>query len=336
MKHLRLALVALSVFALVACNDDDDDNNDEANATITNLLAINNIQTQQAVATNVPNTLTSQGFTALVNAVVAQNLAATLSSGTFTVFAPTDAAFGALSSVPSNLDQVLLYHVTPGALEATDVLGAASTGLTMANSSGDSVIIDLVGSTAYINEARITRTDISASNGVIHEIDRVISPPVSVVDTLSSRGYTTLVDLVVRADSLNSSLNLATTLNGTAGLTVFVPTNAAFAAAGITNVALLTDQQVLDLVPTVLYHVVNAGSGSGVKASAAVAAGAVGTLNTGRSVTVTINSSGAPVVQGETNTPGISLINIPATNSSVIHVIDAVLLPATPPPAANG
>ncbi len=100
--------------------------------------------------------------------------------GPFTVFAPNDEAFAklpegtieALLADPETLAQILLYHVVPGALEATDVLSRNQ----LKTLNGARAAISSGSSGAFIDDARIIATDIFTSNGVIHEIDAVILP----------------------------------------------------------------------------------------------------------------------------------------------------------------
>ena len=121
-------------------------------------------------------------FSTLVAAVKAAGLAETLSSeGPFTVFAPTNAAFAKLPAgtvenllKPENKEQlvaILTYHVVPGKVMAADVVGLTSAptvnGKTLTVNASDGV---------KINNATVTATDISGSNGVIHVIDTVILP----------------------------------------------------------------------------------------------------------------------------------------------------------------
>ena len=101
---------------------------------------------------------------------------------TFTVFAPTDAAFAALPAgtvedllKPENKDKlvaVLTYHVVPGKVMSTDL----TEGMTAATVQGANVTITLDGG-AKVNGAVISSPDVEASNGVIHVIDSVILPP---------------------------------------------------------------------------------------------------------------------------------------------------------------
>ncbi len=124
-------------------------------------------------------------FQTLLAAAEAAGLADALATGEgpFTVFAPTDAAFGALGAdtiesllQPANrgkLARILQYHVVPGRVYASDVLGGASAG-TLAN---ETVRVGLDSGSLRVNDANIVATDIEASNGVIHVIDSVLLPP---------------------------------------------------------------------------------------------------------------------------------------------------------------
>lgn len=127
-------------------------------------------------------------FSVLVEAVAAARLGATLSgAGPFTVFAPTDAGFVAalaelglskpqlLSS--SGLGSILTYHVVSGNVRAADVV-ALPKPATVATVQGGSFSVgaDLTLTDALGRSASLVATDVMASNGVIHVIDKVILP----------------------------------------------------------------------------------------------------------------------------------------------------------------
>ena len=102
--------------------------------------------------------------------------------GPFTVFAPTDAAFaklpeGTVESLlkPENRDKlvaILTYHVVPGEVTAADVVKLSEAKTV----NGQDVAITVADSGVRINDANVIKTDIDASNGVIHVIDTVILP----------------------------------------------------------------------------------------------------------------------------------------------------------------
>ena len=122
-------------------------------------------------------------FSTLAAALDAAGLIETLKGdGPFTVFAPTDEAFaklpeGTVESLlkPENRDQliaVLTYHVVPGKVKAKQVVTLDSA--TTVN--GADVTISVADNGVQVDNANVIKTDIAASNGVIHVIDAVILP----------------------------------------------------------------------------------------------------------------------------------------------------------------
>ena len=130
------------------------------------------------------HTASSAGsFSTLIAAVDAAGLTKTLmGEGPFTVFAPTDEAFSKLPDgtvedllKPENRDKlttILTYHVVPGKVMAADVVKLKSATTVQ----GQDIKIDVDMGTVMIDNARVVKTDIAASNGVIHVIDSVILP----------------------------------------------------------------------------------------------------------------------------------------------------------------
>lgn len=126
---------------------------------------------------------TVEGFSTLVSLVDQQGLTETLRGADggdgYTVFVPTNAAFEALSTVPSGdaLTNTLLYHVVPatvgsGALSDGQVVGTAYAGHDFTvNIDGSVTLTDEAG-----NTVNVTLTDVSAANGIIHVIDAVLIP----------------------------------------------------------------------------------------------------------------------------------------------------------------
>ena len=121
-------------------------------------------------------------FSTLVTALQAADLVGALQAeGPFTVFAPTDDAFAAVPSDVLNtllgdvdlLTQVLTYHVVPGRVFSTDVVGLTSA--TTLN--GAAVSISVENGMVMIDGATVVATDVQGTNGVIHVIDAVILPP---------------------------------------------------------------------------------------------------------------------------------------------------------------
>lgn len=113
-------------------------------------------------------------FTMLAGALTSADLVSALQGpGPFTVFAPTDAAFEALASVPSGdaLKNVLLYHVVEGAVGSGNLVAGAVPTLLMSKS----LTVDL-SSGVKINDATVTKANILTKNGIIHVIDKVLVP----------------------------------------------------------------------------------------------------------------------------------------------------------------
>ena len=166
MIHWFRRLTALFAFAmLAACGGGDDD-----------VAPRNIVQTAQGDAR----------FSILVEAVVAADLAGTLSApGPFTVFAPTNDAFAALLQElgvtkeqlladKALLTQVLTYHVVSGRVPRAQV--PVGTPITTVQGQTFTIDSNLAITDQRGRTARITTTDLLASNGVIHVIDRVILP----------------------------------------------------------------------------------------------------------------------------------------------------------------
>jgi len=133
---------------------------------------------------NIVDTAVAAGqFKTLAAALGAAGLVDTVKgAGPFTVFAPTDAAFAKLPAgtvenllKPENkaqLTAILTYHVVPGKVMAADVVKLKEAKTV----NGKMLQVKVNGSDVMINDAKVTSTDIVASNGVIHVIDSVVLP----------------------------------------------------------------------------------------------------------------------------------------------------------------
>jgi uncharacterized surface protein with fasciclin (FAS1) repeats len=149
------------------------------------LMAVATRQVAAAASQDIVQTAVAAGsFKTLAQALAAADLVKTLEGpGPFTVFAPTDEAFarlppGTLETLlkPENkarLQRILTYHVVPGRVMAADV-----SKMTAAQAvSGDTIAIAVRNGAVTVDKAHVVKTDIAASNGVIHVIDAVILPP---------------------------------------------------------------------------------------------------------------------------------------------------------------
>ena len=282
------------------------------------------VPTQQS-NTVVDVIVNSDDHTLLEAAVIEAGLAEALSGdGPFTVFAPTDDAIVALTeelgisaedllALP-NLGEILQYHVVAAAAFSTDL----SDGQSIATLLGEEVTVTVNQNGVMINNAMVTVADIAADNGVVHVIDAVLLPPpaeTTVVDIIvESELHTILEAAVIAAD-------LATTLSGEGPFTVFAPTDAAFealmAALGVSVEDLL---EYPELTNVLLGHVV-----AGQALASDLSDGQQITTLLDADVVVSITADGVFINQAQ-----VIVADVTAGNG-VVHVIDAVLLPPTPP-----
>ena len=147
-------------------------------------VAFGGFQSAAAQSKDIVDTAVAAGsFKTLAKALAAADLVKTLKGeGPFTVFAPTDEAFaklpaGTLENLlkPENKEQlqrILTYHVVPGKVMAKDVTKMKSAKAV----SGDTITIKVSDGTVMVDDAKVVKTDIAASNGVIQVIDSVIMP----------------------------------------------------------------------------------------------------------------------------------------------------------------
>jgi uncharacterized surface protein with fasciclin (FAS1) repeats len=321
---------------LVGCSDNDDDN------------VAANIATQNILEIAVEN----ENTTILEAAVLAADPSiATLLGGDdeLTVFAPTDAAFQALLAdlnvdAPTLLgntallNAVLPYHVlatsvgevksdaaisvaqnpVPGNLVPT--VNGENVALSISQESGEDVL--------YVNTSRVTGPDVDATNGVIHIIDKVLLPPPSelsdtsstiagIVTALAGAADAEFETLLAALKTPGASALLAAASDENATLTVFAPTDEAFAtllaAEGIMASDLLNDPN----LPTILsQHILTTTVDS---LTAYASNGGTVTTLAGNNLNVDIQNN-ALVIEGS----NVTEADVEASNG-VIHVIDKVI-----------
>ncbi len=269
---------------------------------------------------NIVETAVNAGkFKTLAAALKAADLVGALEGkGPFTVLAPTDEAFaklpkGTVESLlkPENKNKlvaILTYHVIPAKAMASDVVtmsGAKSL-------NGQRIDIKVADSKVMVDGALVTATDIAASNGVIHVIDSVIMPATESIPEVADKAgmFKTLLAAAKAA-------GLVDALSGEKELTLFAPTDEAFAKLPADAVKNLLKPENKDKLAAILkYHVV-AGR---VYSEDAVEAKSAKTLE-GSSIAIRASDKGAFV-----NESKLIKTDIDAANG-VIHVIDAVLMP---------
>ncbi|DAC36734.1 MAG TPA: hypothetical protein HA286_02990, partial [Candidatus Poseidoniaceae archaeon] len=301
----------------------------DANVVMTDVISSNgliHVIDKVLMPTDTPNDIprTAQ-CTGLHNSLVAGVIQAELletlqGTGPFTVFAPTDQAFidagidlGALDTPEGKaaLSDILLYHVV-----SADVPAANVTECMTADAANGQPLAFTVNGGVMVNDANVTLADVNTSNGIIHVIDKVLTPtatPNDIPRTAQCTGiHNSLVTAVVQAELLE-------TLQGSGPFTLFAPTDQAFADAGIDLASLDTPEGKQALSDILLYHVV-AGN---VPASAVTECMSANAVN-GQPLAFTVN--GGVMV----NDANVTLADVNSSNG-VIHVIDKVLMPTDTP-----
>ncbi len=276
--------------------------------------------TSRSMGKDIVDTAVGAGsFNTLAAALEAADLVSALKGdGPFTVFAPTDEAFSKLPKgtvetllKPENKKQlvaVLTYHVVKGNVPASKVVklsGAKSL-------NGQQVDIKVEDGKVFVDKATVVKTDIACDNGIIHVIDQVILPASDNIPAtaIKAGNFKTLVAAAKAA-------GLVEALSAKGPLTVFAPTDDAFAKLPAGTVeSLLKPENKAKLASILKYHVV-AGR---VYSADALAAGKATTLQ-GDSVKIAVNGKAAMV-----NGAKLVATDLDASNG-VIHVIDSVILP---------
>lgn len=238
--------------------------------------------------------------------------------GPFTVFAPSDEAFAKLPKgtvetllKPENkekLKAILTYHVVPGKVMAKDVLGVKGA----KSLNGQRIDVKVDGGKVMVDGAQVVATDIACTNGVIHVIDSVILPSEDNIPTVATKAgkFNTLLAAAKAA-------GLVDALSGDKALTVFAPTDDAFAKLPKDTVATLLKPENKDKLKAILlFHVVE----GRVYSEDALAAKSAATLQ-GSKVEITVKDGAAYV-----NGAKILATDVDASNG-VIHIIDSVILP---------
>ena len=328
--------VVLVLFVAVSCDDDDDSSTPQ--------------QTVLEIA------VSNSSFDVLEAAAVKAGTGVTnvLSGSTLiTVFAPTDDAFVAYLGVANEAAAItavnglsssaaadlLTFHVIAGSeIEAADIADG-TTAVTTARASNNKAFVTKSASGVTINNARVTTADVDASNGVIHIIDAVLTPPAGDVIAVATSDVNA-PSFGILAAALTKA-NLITTLQGSGPFTVFAPTDDAFLATlrsvygdpdlteaeAINVINGLTDSStplsLTSLTQILLYHVVPA-SGYSINLTNNQV---LTTAKADAPKTVTVGVSSSVTVDGSASDPStVVSANISSTNG-VIHVIDKVLLP---------
>lgn len=250
----------------------------------------------------------------LAAAISAAELETTLSGpGPFTLLAPTEAAFSAITppSDPSLLANVLLNHVLPYRATEADILASQ----TLRTSANLTVLVDPAAAPPTVGGAGLSILDREARNGIVHVIDAVLIPP-DIPSFVQTRPELSTLQTALEAASTAVRDELAG-----ASITLFAPRNTAF--AGMSIEGLLADTAILDEV--LRYHIA-----SGQRTKADLRAGDTVTMANGQTLVVEVQPGGQlMLVDSESRLSGVVIEDIRLANG-VVHVIDRALSPAQP------
>lgn len=265
--------------------------------------------------------VSSPDFTILEAAILrVPGLATTLSTGTLTVFAPTDAAFAAagldLAAINAldvdALEGILTYHVLGSIVKSTEVPASDA----VATVNGAQLYVSNNTNGVFANGIGVTTADVLADNGVIHIITSgiLIPPTQTIAEILSANpDYSLLVTAVVTAGLLDAVSNPG-------NLTVFSPDNDAFAAVGFSTPESITAGGSTVFNPIVSDHVLSTNVFASDLSNGLTVANIAG-----NNLVISLPPA-AVKKESSSNAPSnITGANIVATNG-VIHYIDAVIL----------
>jgi len=303
----RLILIAIVAVLLSACYEDD------AAAPIANDPTTFEIISE------------SPDHAILEDLLLSFGLDEDLNSGLFTVFAPTDAAFGNIdtsSLTDSQVKNILLNHVVQGAAESSSLFSTYLNTLAVESLSGAENNLSLyvnVGTEITLNgQSVVTGPDNLASNGVVHIVNEVITIPN--VTTFATADPT--FGILVEALTLDGQPDFVATLSSfeaPAPFTVFAPTNDAF----VTALTELGVESLTDIAPSVLTSVLNTHVIANANiTSAELESGTVETLGE----TFELDAENATITDQNGRTISIILTDVQAGNG-VIHVVRSVILP---------
>lgn len=175
--HLMIALIIGAAVLICGCTvPSGNETTNQTNGTPARAAASTNLTIEQVLVQD-------GNFSTLLLAIDTAGLEGAYSGpGPYTVFAPTDDVFrrvpsavmeGLFNDPKGSLAEVLLYHMAPGSYTASDI----ATIETIETVQGSPIAVDTAGDRVWVNGAEIVRTEIPATNGIIHVIDAVMVPP---------------------------------------------------------------------------------------------------------------------------------------------------------------
>jgi|AntRauMFilla1563_2_1112583.scaffolds.fasta_scaffold00174_12 transforming growth factor-beta-induced protein len=315
-KSILILLVASFLFA---CGDEDDA-----------ATPISNDPTTFEIISESPD------HTILEDLLLSSGLDQALNSGIYTVFAPTDSAFGNIDTSnlsDSQLKNILLNHVVQGAAESSNLFTTYLNTLAVESLSGVENNLSLyvnVGTDITLNgQSVVTGPDNLASNGVVHIVDEVITIPDVTTFAIADPTFGTLVEALT-LDGQPDFVATLSSFEAPAPFTVFAPTNDAFVIALVE----LGVESLTDIDPTVLTSILNTHVIANANITLAeLESGTIETLGE----TFELDAPNATITDQNGRTIAIVVTDVQAGNG-VVHVVSSVILPdlnLDPPPSAN-
>lgn len=312
-----LFLSLLLVAGITSCSSDDDAG-----------TPIDSLPTTFEIISN------SENHTVLASLILETGLDEVLDSGTFTVFAPDDTAFEGVDAsafTQEELTTLLLNHVITGNAGSQNLSnGYIETNARESFSGNDhriNMFINLADGVNLNGASSVTSPDLTASNGIVHIVDNIISIPDMVTFATADPQFATLVEAITREDQ-PSFVDILSTPAGEepAPFTLFAPNNDAFqntlafliqAGTGITG---LEDLPQETLEAAISLHLI---AGGNVRSSQISS----GPLETFGGTLEIDTSDGVKIIDPNGRTISVLETRDIQTSNGVIHVIDNVILP---------
>jgi uncharacterized surface protein with fasciclin (FAS1) repeats len=179
----KYSILAIACMLTIACNNTETPA-DNSNAATAVAGGQENVQDNDSQKDVVKVAVGSKDHTTLVAALKQADLVTSLSNaGPFTVFAPTDAAFGKIDKATldalmtdekkADLQNILQYHVTVSAIKAESLQDGQTLGMV----NGDNITVSIKDGKVWLNNSAMIVASVPAANGIVHVIDGVLLPP---------------------------------------------------------------------------------------------------------------------------------------------------------------
>ncbi|MEC4005340.1 fasciclin domain-containing protein [Flavobacterium sp. SUN052] len=318
MKHFSLlkksSLVIAIIFiatSIVGCSMEE-----EANAKKSSITGVVQLQSDLSI---------------LSIALDKTNLSATLGAqGTYTLFAPTDAAFNTflatngfsdINAVPTAiLKEILLNHVIGQTINSVDLpssgyIKTLATGTVSTNTL--SMYVNKSSGVVLNDNAKVTSANVLASNGIIHIVDAVIGLPTVTDHIIANPNLTSLVGVLTGT----GQPDFIATFSSTGPFTVFAPINAAFTSLNSEISGGVAGVSASDMTKILQYHVVS----TNILSTDLMEGEVVSTLQAPQSFTVLLSTG--PKLQDVNNRKSSIVTTDIQCSNGVIHLLSKVLLP---------